>query len=153
MIKAIKNCIKNSDYTESEKTQMLAWIECAIDFGKNLDEVAKENEQIQQKWLESEYEKSELVSQIENAKKEYEQLKQKLDWFLTETIAGKEYRPKEELEELQRENEQLKAQIETKRKKLFDILTEYEIGNYDVNIHQFYKDVYDIHNELMELAE
>lgn len=46
MIKAIKNCIKNSDYTESEKTQMLAWIECAIDFGKNLDEVAKENEQL-----------------------------------------------------------------------------------------------------------
>lgn len=92
MIKAIKNCIKNSDYTESEKTQMLAWIECAIDFGKNLDEVAKEKEQ----------------------------LKQKLDWFLTETTASKEYRPKEELEELQRENEQLKEKIKILEAKNFE---------------------------------
>lgn len=46
-----------------------------------------------------------------------------------------------------------KKEIEMLRKKLFDILTDYEIGNYDNNIHQFYKDVYDIHNELMELEE
>ena len=46
-----------------------------------------------------------------------------------------------------------KQQIKKLRKKLFDILTDYEIGNYDNNIHQFYKDVYAIHNELMELAE
>lgn len=59
----------------------------------------------------------------------------------------------EEAEKFEKENELLKAQIETKRKKLFDILTEYEIGSYDVNIHQFYEDVYDIHSELMELAE
>ena len=51
------------------------------------------------------------------------------------------------------ENEKLKENIKNARKKLFDILTDYEIGNYDNNIHQFYKDVYDIHNELMELAE
>lgn len=50
-------------------------------------------------------------------------------------------------------NEQLKENIKNARKKLFDILTDYEIGNYDNNIHQFYKDVYAIHNELMELAE
>lgn len=50
-------------------------------------------------------------------------------------------------------NKQLKENIKNARKKLFDILTDYEIGNYDNNIHQFYKDVYDIHNELMELAE
>ena len=53
----------------------------------------------------------------------------------------------------EKENEQLKENIKNARKKLFDILTDYEIGNYDNNIHQFYKDVYDIHNELMELAE
>lgn len=43
--------------------------------------------------------------------------------------------------------------IKKLRKKLFDILADYEIGNYDSNTHQFYKDVYDIHNKLMELAE
>lgn len=56
-------------------------------------------------------------------------------------------------ERLKKENEKLKENIKNARKKLFDILTDYEIGNYDNNIHQFYKDVYDIHNELMELAE
>ena len=56
-------------------------------------------------------------------------------------------------ERLKKENEKLKENIKNARKKLFDILTNYEIGNYDNNIHQFYKDVYDIHNELMELAE
>lgn len=50
-------------------------------------------------------------------------------------------------------NKQLKENIKNARKKLFDILTDYEIGNYDNNIHQFYKDVYAIHNELMDLAE
>lgn len=46
-----------------------------------------------------------------------------------------------------------KKEIKKLRKKLFDILADYEIGNYDNNIHQFYKDVYDIHNELMEVEE
>lgn len=54
---------------------------------------------------------------------------------------------------LQRKNERLKEKIKNARKKLFDILTDYEIGNYDNNTHQFYKDVYNVHNELMELAE
>jgi hypothetical protein len=55
--------------------------------------------------------------------------------------------------EVQEANEQLKENIKNTRKKFFDILTDYEIGNYDSHIHQFYKDMYDIHNELMELAE
>ena len=46
-----------------------------------------------------------------------------------------------------------KREIRKLREKLFNILTDYEIRNYDNNIHQFYKDVYDIHNELMELLE
>ena len=62
--------------------------------------------------------------------------------------------------ELEKENEQLKEQVSylkdnlrVARKKLFDILTDYEIGNYDNNIHQFYEDVYDVHNKLMEVEE
>ena len=54
---------------------------------------------------------------------------------------------------LEKENEKLKENIKNARKKLFDILTDYEIGNYDNNIHQFYKDVYDVHNKLMDLEE
>lgn len=57
------------------------------------------------------------------------------------------------VEGLQEENKQLKQQVENARNKLFNILTEYEIGNYDSKFHNFYKDVYDVHNELMELAE
>lgn len=57
------------------------------------------------------------------------------------------------IQNLEKENEQLKENIKNARKKLFDILTDYEIGNYDNNIHQFYKDVYDIHNELMDLEK
>lgn len=54
---------------------------------------------------------------------------------------------------LEKEKEQLKEKVKNVREKLFNLLGEYEIGNYDNNIHQFYKDVYDIHNKLMELAE
>lgn len=54
---------------------------------------------------------------------------------------------------LEKENKQLKEKIKKLRKKLFDILADYEIGNYDNNIHQFYEDVYDVHNELMEVVE
>lgn len=46
-----------------------------------------------------------------------------------------------------------KENVKNVREKLFNILTEYEIGNYDNNTHQFYEDVYNVHNELMELAE
>lgn len=60
---------------------------------------------------------------------------------------------KDTIEELEKENDQLKEKFKNVRDKLFNLLSEYEIGNYDTNIHQFYKDVYDIHNELMELAE
>ena len=52
-----------------------------------------------------------------------------------------------------KEIKQFKQQVENARNKLFNILTEYEIGNYDSKFHNFYKDVYDVHNELMELAE
>lgn len=57
------------------------------------------------------------------------------------------------IELLEKENEKLKIQVSYLGMKLFNLLSEYEIGNYDNNIHQFYKDVYAIHNELMELAE
>lgn len=40
---------------------------------------------------------------------ENEQLKKKLDFFLTETVAGKEYRPKEELDELKSQIEKMKS--------------------------------------------
>lgn len=58
-----------------------------------------------------------------------------------------------EIKQLKKENEQLKEKIKNVREKFFNLLSDYEIGNYDNNIHQFYKDVYYIHNELMELAE
>ena len=60
---------------------------------------------------------------------------------------------KNTIEELEKENKQFKQQVENTRNKLFNILTEYEIGNYDSKFHNFYEDVYDVHNELMELAE
>ena len=94
--------------------------DCSFCYEKErFPQIKKENEQ-----LKSELETYQILAhkrgecylsslrEIKKQKEENEQLKQKLNWFLTETIAGKEYRPKEELEELQRENEQLKAQIE-----------------------------------------
>lgn len=47
--------------------------------------------------------------------------------------------------------EHKRNQIQKERTKLFNILTEYEIGTYDKNMHEFYNKVYDVHNELMEL--
>lgn len=47
--------------------------------------------------------------------------------------------------------EHQRNQIQKERTKLFNILTEYEIGTYDKNMHEFYTKVYDVHNELMEL--
>ena len=64
------------------------------------------------------------------------------------TVGQDEY-----IDALEEQNKELKAQIKKLREKLFDILSEYEIGNYENNIHQFYQDVYDIHNELMEVVE
>lgn len=55
--------------------------------------------------------------------------------------------------EMQKENGLLKRKVKNVRERLSDFLSEYEVGNYDNNTHQFYKDVYYIHNELMELAE
>lgn len=45
-----------------------------------------------------------------------------------------------------------KQQTKKIKKKLFDILVNYEIGNYNNNNHQFYKDVCDIYKELVELV-
>lgn len=59
----------------------------------------------------------------------------------------------ERLEKEKEENDSLKEKIKNVREKLFNLLSEYEIGNYDNNTHQFYKDVYYIHNELMEGVE
>lgn len=54
-------------------------------------------------------------------------------------------------ETLNNKLEYKREQIQKARIKLFNILTEYEIGTYDKNMHEFYNKVYDVHNELMEL--
>ena len=54
-------------------------------------------------------------------------------------------------ETLNNKLEYKRKQIQKARTKLFNILTEYEIGTYDKNMHEFYNKVYDVHNELMEL--
>lgn len=59
----------------------------------------------------------------------------------------------EDVLRLRIENEELKQQVAYLGMKLFNLLSEYEIGSYDNDIHQFYKDVYAIHNELMEIVE
>lgn len=47
MIFALETLVKTSkDWNEQQKTQVLAWLECAKDFGENLDKVAKENEDL-----------------------------------------------------------------------------------------------------------
>ena len=54
-------------------------------------------------------------------------------------------------ESLNNKLEYKRKQIQKERTKLFNILTEYEIGTYDKNMHEFYNKVYDVHNELIEL--
>lgn len=80
---------------------------------------------------------------------DYEKLEEELDKECNELL----HFYQDKILNLEKENEQLKEKIKNVREKLFNLLSEYEIGNYDNNIHQFYNDVYDIHNELMELAE
>lgn len=108
-----------------------------------------------------------LKLRIENEqlKKENKTLKDREEGFKKQIIGlcEKYYQVYERFPELKdsfllgdrvvEENEQLKEKIKNVREKLFNLLSEYEIGNYDSNIHQFYKDVYEIHNALMELEE
>lgn len=54
-------------------------------------------------------------------------------------------------ESLNNKLEYKRKQIQKERTKLFNILTEYENGTYDKNMHEFYNKVYDFYNELMEL--
>lgn len=49
---------------------------------------------------------------------EIEELKKKLDFFMTETVAGKEYRPKKEVEELEAQIEKMKSVLELAYKSL-----------------------------------
>ena len=58
-------------------------------------------------------------------------------------LGSENWKLEKENEELKQQVSYLKDNLRVARKKLFDILTDYEIGNYDNNIHQFYKDVYD----------
>ena len=108
----------------------------------------KENEELKQQV-------SYLKDNLRVARKDRERLQDDVANGLEEFIKEKPATSLRLLanKEVKEENEKLKENIKNARKKLFDILTGYEIGNYDNNIHQFYKDVYDIHNELMELAE
>ena len=108
----------------------------------------KENEELKQQV-------SYLKDNLRVARKDRERLQDDVANGLEEFIKEKPATSLRLLanKEVKEENEKLKENIKNARKKLFDILTGYEIGNYDNNIHQFYKDVYDIHNELIELAE
>ena len=47
MIYALRTLVKlNSPWDEQQKTQVLAWLDCAEEFGENIDELSKENEQL-----------------------------------------------------------------------------------------------------------
>ena len=108
----------------------------------------KENEELKQQV-------SYLKDNLRVARKDRERLQDDVANGLEEFIKEKPATSLRLLanKEVKEENEKLKENIKNARKKLFDILTDYEIGNYDNNIHQFYKDVYNIHNELMDLEE
>ena len=50
-----------------------------------------------------------ILSQLTEKDKQIAELNKKLDFFMTETVAGKEYRPKEEVEELEAQIEKMKV--------------------------------------------
>lgn len=100
-----------------------------------------ENEQLKQRI-------SYLEDNLRVARKDRENLKADIANGLEEFIKEKPYTSLRFLA-----NKEMKEKIKNVREKLFNLLGEYEIGNYENNIHQFYKDVYGIHNELMELEE
>lgn len=46
MILALRTLVNFTNYwTEQQKNQVLAWLDCAEDFGKQVDELANKNEQ------------------------------------------------------------------------------------------------------------
>ena len=59
--------------------------------------------------LESQCEAKDYI--INNLKEQNKELQEKLDFFLTEKVDGKEYRPKWELEKLQEQIEKMKSDV------------------------------------------
>lgn len=140
-----KNNKHIQDLIEAERQRQE---ECNNVHLRDIATLEKENEELKQQV-------SYLKDNLRVARKDRERLQDDVANGLEEFIKKKPATSLRLLanKEVKEENEKLKENIKNTRKKLFDILTEYEIGNYDVNIHQFYKDVYNIHNELMDLAE
>ena len=57
---------------------------------------------------------------VDKLEKQNKELQEKLDFFLTEKVDGKEYRPKQELEKLQEELEEWKAEWQEQVQKATD---------------------------------
>lgn len=45
-VKALVNCIKTSKYSKNKKLELTSWIKTTVDFGKYLELLNKENEQL-----------------------------------------------------------------------------------------------------------
>ena len=133
-----KNNKHIQDLIEAERQRQE---ECNNVHLRDIATLEKENEELKQQV-------SYLKDNLRVARKDRERLEDDIANSLVDFLQKK---PATSLRLLA--NKEVKENIKNARKKLFDILTNYEIGNYDNNIHQFYKDVYDIHNKLMELAE
>ena len=74
--------------------------------------------------------------------KQIEELEKKLDFFMTETVAGKEYRPKEEVEDL-------KAQIEELKKQL--AITEHDREHNDYELAETYKKITELEAQIEKM--
>jgi exonuclease VII large subunit len=133
-------------FPKEKVIEVLNYITCATSI--IINEQKQENEQLKKKV-------SYLEDNLRVARKNREDLQDTLANEIKDFIKEKPHTSLKLLanKELKEENKQLKENIKNARKKLFNILSEYEIGNYDSNTHQFYEDVCNVYNELMELAE